>query len=82
MGGVTQGAVHMVLGVDCKRDMVGTGLENTILTFLEALSRCLPTENADYCMLVNEWAWLRSRVCLFFLKVHLGSVSESELTQE
>ena len=24
-----------------------------------AQSGCLPTENADYCMLVNEWAWLR-----------------------
>ena len=25
-----------------------------------ALSRCLPSEDADYCMLINEWAWLRS----------------------
>ena len=24
-----------------------------------ALSMCLMTESADYCMLVNEWAWLR-----------------------
>ena len=38
-----------------------------------APSGCLPTESADYCMLVNEWAWLRSRVCLLSLKVHLGS---------
>ena len=29
------------------------------------LSRWLPTDNADYCMLINEWAWLRSCVCLF-----------------
>ena len=24
-----------------------------------ALSRCLPTESADYCMLVSEWAWFK-----------------------
>ena len=24
-----------------------------------ALSRCLTTESAQYCMLVNEWAWSR-----------------------
>ena len=24
-----------------------------------ALSGCLTTENTDYCMLVNEWAWIR-----------------------
>ena len=29
-----------------------------------ALSGCLPTERADYCILINEWAWLRSQVCL------------------
>ena len=29
-----------------------------------ALSRWLPTDNADYCMLVNKWARLRSCVCL------------------
>ena len=27
-----------------------------------ALSRYMTTESADYCMLVNEWAWSRSRV--------------------
>ena len=42
------------------------------------LSECLPTENADYCMLVNEWAWLRSRVCLLSLKVHMLKVVSSE----
>ena len=36
-------------------------------------------ESADYCMLVNEWAWLTSRVCLLKLEVKLGSVLESEL---
>ena len=46
-----------------------------------ALSRCLTTESADCCMLVNEWAWLRSQVCLLRLKVDLGSVLESELNR-
>ena len=45
-----------------------------------ALSRCLPsrylpTENADYRMLVNEWAWLRSKVCSLSLKVYLHGFS-------
>ena len=42
-----------------------------------ALSGCMTTESADYCMLVNEWAWSRSRVCLLRLEVDLGSVLES-----
>ena len=29
-----------------------------------ALSGFLPSENTDYCTLVIEWAWLRSRDCL------------------
>ena len=70
------------------------GQENTTLTLWVvhfwqsrlvvawALSRCLPIENAGYCMLVNEWAWLRSWVCLSRLRVHLGSVLESELIQK
>ena len=45
-----------------------------------ALSGCLPIESADHCMLVNEGAWLRSRVCLLKLEVELGSVLESELS--
>ena len=45
------------------------------------LSGCLPTENADNCVLSNEWTWLRSPVCLLRLEVHLGSVLESELRQ-
>ena len=44
-----------------------------------APSGCLPTEIADYCMLINEWAWLRSRVCLLRL---IDSVLESELRQK
>ena len=47
-----------------------------------ASSGYLPTENADYCILVNERAWLRSRVSLLRLEVHLGSVLESELRQK
>ena len=37
------------------------GLENTTLTFqgMFANRGCFPTENADYCMLVNQWACLR-----------------------
>ena len=33
-------------------------------------------------MLVNEWVWLRSWVCLTWLKMHLGSVLELELRQK
>ena len=47
-----------------------------------ALSGCLTNESADYCMLVNEWAWLRSQVCLLKLEVDVGSVLESELGQK
>ena len=39
-----------------------------------ALSGWLTTESAHYCMLVNEWARLRSRVCFLRLEVDLGSV--------
>ena len=42
----------------------------------------MTTESADYCMLVNEWAWLRLRVCLLRLKVEMGAVLESELGTE
>ena len=47
-----------------------------------SLSGCMLTESADYCMLVNEWTWSRSRVCLFRLEVDLGSCLESELGQK
>ena len=40
-----------------------------------ALSGCLPIESADHCMLVNEWAWLTSRVCLLRLEVDLRRFS-------
>ena len=36
------------------------------------LSGCMTTESADYCILINEWAWLRSQVCLLRLKVETG----------
>ena len=39
-----------------------------------ALSECMTTKSADYCMLENERAWSRSRVCLLSLEVDLGSV--------
>ena len=39
-------------------------------------------ESADYCMLVNKWAWSRSQVCLLRLEVDLGSALESELVQK
>ena len=42
-----------------------------------ALTRCMTAKSADYCMLVNEWAWSRSRVCMSRLKVDLGSILES-----
>ena len=47
-----------------------------------ALSGCMATESADHYMLVNEWAWLRSRVCLLMLEVDLGLGLESELEQK
>ena len=43
------------------------------------LSGCLAIESADYCMLVNEWAWLTSRVCLLRLEVELASVWSQSL---
>ena len=42
----------------------------------------MATNSADYCMLVNEWAWSKSRVCLLMLEVDLGSVLESGLGQK
>ena len=46
-----------------------------------ALSGCMTTESADYCRLVNEWAWSRLPVCLLRLEVDLESVLEPELGQ-
>ena len=42
----------------------------------------MTTESANYRMLLNEWVWSRSQVCLLRLKVDLGSVLESELVQK
>ena len=42
----------------------------------------MTTESAEYHMLVNEWAWLRSQVCLLRLEVELCAVLESELGQK
>ena len=46
------------------------------------LSGCMTTESTGFCMLVNEWAWSRSRIYLLRLEVDLGSVLESELGQK
>ena len=37
-----------------------------------ALRGCIATESADHCMVVNEWAWSWSRVCLLRLEVDFG----------
>ena len=42
----------------------------------------MTTKSADYCMLIDEWAWSKSQVCLLRLEVDLGSVLESELSQK
>ena len=47
-----------------------------------AMSGCMNTASVDYCMLVNEWAWLRSQVSLLVLELDTGSVLESELGQK
>ena len=68
--------------------VVQTGLETLLSPSFSSREgglgseRVLPTENADYCMLINEWTLLRSRVCLVRLEVDLGSVLESELGQK
>ena len=85
------GAVHMAAArPGCKRtnscpdcmSRVRKRFPHFLKGSFSALSGCLPTKSADYCMLVNEWAWLRSQVCLLGLKVHLGSFLESELRQK
>ena len=69
-----------------------TGLENPTFTlyrvhfwqgrlYTRTLSGCLTSERAKYCMLITEWAWLQSQVCLLRLEVDLDSVLESELGQ-
>ena len=44
--------------------------------------RVLLIESADYCMLINEWAWLMSRVCLLRMEVEFASVLESKIGQK
>ena len=43
-----------------------------------ALSGCMANDSADYCMLVNEWVWSKSRRP----EVDMGAVLESELGQK
>ena len=38
--------------------------------------RCMTTNSANYCMLVNEWAWSKSQVCLLRLEVDTGAVRD------
>ena len=47
-----------------------------------ALSGCMTSNSADYCMLVNEWGWSKSWVYLLRLEVDMGSVLESERRQK
>ena len=42
----------------------------------------MTNESADYCMLVIEWVWLRSQVCVLILEVDLDSVLQSELGEK
>ena len=50
--------------------------------YWKTLNGCMTTNSANYCMLINEWVWLRSQVCLLRLEVDLGSVLESELVRK
>ena len=42
-----------------------------------SLSGCMTIDSADHCMLVNEGAWSKSRVCLLGPEVDISSVLES-----
>ena len=39
-----------------------------------SLSGCMTIDSADHCMLVNEGAWSKSRVCLLGPEVDISSV--------
>ena len=39
-----------------------------------ALSGCMTSDSADHCMLINEWLWSKSQVCLLRLELDMGSV--------
>ena len=57
----------------------------TLRRFISDKESCLGSErveSADYYMLVNGWAWLRSQVCFLRLEVDLGLGLESELRQK
>ena len=47
-----------------------------------ALNRCMVNDSANYCMLVNEWVWFKSWICLLRLEEDMSSVLESELGQK
>ena len=42
----------------------------------------MATDSADYCMLINEWAWSKSQVYLLWPEVDMGAVLDSELRQK
>ena len=61
-----QGDMHMVAAkLGCERTMVGTGyatshpgcMDRLTKHYWKTLSGRMTTESADYCMLVNEWAY-------------------------
>lgn len=71
--GSAQGAVHiMAVRLGCK-GVAGpgcmTGLALTLQGFISGREDCLGSEqcslaeNTEYCMLVNQWVWLRSAYC-------------------
>ena len=47
-----------------------------------ALSGCMATDSAEYCMLINEWVWSKSRDYLLRPEVDMGAVLESEIGQK
>ena len=53
--GHPQGDMHMVATrLGCSHLVGGSFLAGKVAS---TLSGCMTTESADYCMLVNEWAW-------------------------
>ena len=89
--------MHMVAArLGCQSVMLGTGQALAAWTGLLspcrgfilagktawALGGCITTESADYCVLINEWALSRLRVCFLRLEVDFGSVWESELGEK
>ena len=69
------------------REKFGLGTRLAEGWFLErkgavALNGCMATDSAEYCMLVNEWVWSKSRDCLVRPEMDMGAVLESELGQK